>query len=142
LGLGLSDYQHLLQEAHGYLLISLDDLIGGADAHEYRYQCSTGHVDPLVALERSALRRALADAIQALAPQDQKILHLYYAEDQKMREIGIALNLSESRVSQLHTQLIAQLRAVVLGAETPTALLKPRAKLRSAPAQAPMALQA
>lgn len=136
LGLPLCDYQHMLQEAHGYLLISLDDLIGGADAHEYRYQCGTGHVDPLVALERSALRNALANAIKALTAQDQQILHLYYAEDQKMREIGIQLGLSESRVSQLHTQVIAQLRAVVLGADHPTAVLKPRTKLRQA---APMA---
>jgi RNA polymerase sigma factor for flagellar operon FliA len=130
LDLPLADYQHMLQEAHGYLLISLDDLIGGDDAHEYRLQCGAGSADPLVALERTALRNALAKAIGALPEQGKQILHLYYAEDQKMWEIGELLSLSESRVSQLHTHAIAQLRATVLGGDKPTALLKPRRKPR------------
>jgi len=130
LGLPLAEYQSMLQEAHGYLLISLDDLIGGSDAHEYRYQCGTGNADPLVALERSSLRNALAEAIKALPEQGKAILHMYYAEDRKMREIGYQLELSESRVSQLHTHVIAQLRAIVLGGDQPTAVLKPRSKVR------------
>jgi RNA polymerase sigma factor for flagellar operon FliA len=132
LGLPLPEYQRMLQEAHGYLLISLDDLIGGTDAHEYRYQCGVGNADPLVALERTALRKALTQAISALPEQSKVILHMYYAEDQKMWEIGEQLALSESRVSQLHTHAIAQLRAIVLGGDQPTAVLKPRGKPRQA----------
>lgn len=129
LGLPLADYQQLLQEAHGYVLISLEDL-GGDDADHYLAQCSSNHTDPLCVLERTALRQALATGIRALPKQKQSVLHFYYEEEQKMQAIGRHFQLSESRVSQLHAQAIAQLRAVIMEGETSPALLKPRSQPR------------
>ena len=63
LGLPLAEYQRILQDAHGYLLISLEDLGGGEDAPAYLQQCAQRNVDPFVVLEREALRKALAGAI-------------------------------------------------------------------------------
>lgn len=132
LGLAIADYQRILQDAHGYILISLEDLGGGDDAQSYLDHCASTHISPLAALERSALRQALAIAINALPDQKKEVLHLYYEEGLKMHEIGRYLRLSESRVSQLHTQTIAQLRTTIHGGAETVSLLKPRSKLRNA----------
>lgn len=129
LGLSLADYQSILQRAEGYVLISLEDL-GGEDAEQYLAHCSKNQADPLVVLERAGLRHALATGIRALPEQKQTMLRLYYEEEEKMQAIGCHLQVSESRVSQLHTQAIAQLRAVILEGDTSPTLLKPRSQAR------------
>ena len=130
LDLPLQNYQRILQDAHGYLLISLDDL-GGGNAEDYLDQCIAENADPLIVLERSSLRKALALAITRLPEQKQKLLMLYYEKGLKMHEIGKMLRLTEARISQLHTQTIAQLRAVIVEGSMAT-LLKPRSKRREA----------
>jgi len=128
LGLSIQQYQQILQEAHGYLLISLEDL-GGDNAESYLDHCIAENADPLGVLERSALRKTLALAIQQLPDQKKKLLTLYYEKGLKMHEVGKALGVSEARISQLHAQTIAQLRAAIQDG-TLTTLLKPRRKRR------------
>ncbi len=134
LGMDIDEYQCILQEAHGYTLISLDDLLGGegSDVDAFLQQCAKSHEDPMVMLQRASLRDALKKAIGTLPEQKQMVLKLYYEEEMKMHEVGSALSISEARVSQLHTHTIAQLRADLLGSEEVLALLKPRSKPRAA----------
>jgi RNA polymerase sigma factor for flagellar operon FliA len=129
LGLTLCEYQQILQAAHGYVLISLEDL-GGDDADNYLAQCCSSQTDPLCVLERADLRRALSTGISALPLQKKTVLQLYYEEEQKMRVIGNHLHVSKARVSQMHAQAIAQLRALILEGEDCPTLLKPRNKPR------------
>lgn len=130
LGLPIAEYQRILQDAQGYALISLDDLGGDEDGPAYLQECALHNVDPFVMLERAALRKALAQVIQGLSAQRKTLLHLYYEEDMTMQQIGRELQLSESRVSQLHTLTIAQLRAAIFPASEQAALLKSRGKRR------------
>jgi RNA polymerase sigma factor for flagellar operon FliA len=132
LGMPLADYQRLLQEAHGYSLISIEDLGGGEDPEGFLAQCADSSCDPLQALERASLRQALAIAVNALPKPDRQLLELYYVHSLKMHEVGKILALSESRISQLHTQAIAQLRAAFATDGEPAAILKPRRKPRLA----------
>ena len=125
----LHKYQQLLQEANGYMLISLHDL-DNDDAQAYLHHCISENTDPLVVLERSALKTALAHAVAQLPKQMQKILQMYYLQDLKMHEIAHQLHLSEARISQLHTQAIALLRASMPEGNI-TLLLQPRRKARS-----------
>jgi RNA polymerase sigma factor for flagellar operon FliA len=53
----------------------------------------------------------VAEAIKTLPERLQLVLALYYQEERSMREIGIVLDVSESRVCQLHTEAIHRLRA-------------------------------
>lgn len=129
LDMPLADYQRLLQEAHGYTLISIDDLGGDEDPHGYLAQCADSSCNPLHVLERASLRKALTAAMSALSKQDRLLLDLYYVQSMKMHEVGKVLQVSESRVSQLHTQAIAQLRAIFTGQKE---ILKPRRKPRLA----------
>lgn len=135
LGISLDAYQRLLQDAQGYLLISLQDL-AGEEQEQYLEYCIHAQADPLVVLERAGLRTALALAVAKLNPQKQTLLRLYYEEDLTMRTIAERLGLSEARISQLHTQTIAELRATMPDGDIGT-LLKPRRKPR--PPEAPAA---
>ncbi|MDQ7795182.1 MAG: RNA polymerase sigma factor WhiG, partial [Spirochaetia bacterium] len=68
-------------------------------------------VNPDVTLEREEIRRVIVEAIQELPDKEKKVLVLYYYENLTLREIGRILEVTESRVSQLHTKAILRLRA-------------------------------
>lgn len=126
LDMPLADYQRLLQQAQGYKLLSLEDLEGDPDSADYLGECARRNADPLVVLERSAFRNGLAQALATLDPQEQKVLALYYGEGLRMHEVGAELGVGESRVSQLHTHAIAELRAALQSPEARFSMLKPR----------------
>lgn len=131
LAMSLADYQQLLQDAQGYVLISLQDLTGD-NVDQYLKRCELDNADPLALLERAALRQALAESIQLLPRKSQILLTLYYEHEMKMHEIGRHLGLSEARISQMHTQSIAQLRASLADRDVQR-LLAPRMRPRSEP---------
>lgn len=62
---------------------------------------------------RKEIQRAVADAITQLPERLQQVLALYYTEECTLREIGAILDVSESRVCQLHTEAVHRLRAAV-----------------------------
>lgn len=130
MGMPLEEYRRLLQQAHGYWLVSLDDLENSDELHEYLDRCASNDTDPLALLERSIFRKALARSLRALSAQTQELLSMYYVEEHKMRQIGEHLGLSEARVSQLHASAIASLRAHMLDAEQLQELLQPRRATR------------
>lgn len=133
LGMPLEEYRRLLQQAHGYWLVSLDDLEQSDALQEHLEHCANSDTDPLAVLERSIFRKALARSLLALSAQAQELLSLYYVEEHKMREIGVHLGLTEARVSQLHASAIANLRAQLMGASAPK-VLRPRKAVRDSAA--------
>jgi len=64
-------------------------------------------------LERAELVKQLASAIAKLPERERHVLSLYYEEEMTLAEVGAALGVSESRISQLRTQAIARLRAIM-----------------------------
>lgn len=67
-------------------------------------------VDPLRDLERRELSLLLARAIDGLPDRERLVLNLYYNDELTMKEVGRALGVNESRVSQIHSKAIARLR--------------------------------
>ena len=70
-------------------------------------------LDPLDYTERMELSKALAGAIGQLSAREQQVLSLYYVEELNLREIGAVLEVSESRICQLHTKAILRLRTIL-----------------------------
>ena len=66
---------------------------------------------PLRGLEQSAFQSSLADAIEHLPEREKIVLALYYQEELNLKEIGAVLGVTESRVSQIHSQAALRLRA-------------------------------
>lgn len=66
--------------------------------------------DPYEFLEKSEVKRVLAEAIENLPYREKTVIALYYHEGLTLREIGEILGVTESRVSQLHTKAVLRLR--------------------------------
>ena len=69
--------------------------------------------DPLFHCLRGELEDRLADAINNLPDRERLVMTLYYYEEMTMREIGMALGVVESRVSQVHASAVVHLRAAL-----------------------------
>ena len=67
--------------------------------------------DALTDLEREEMRGLLVDSIGLLTDQERLVIALYYYEELTLKEIGQVMELSESRVSQIHTKSVLSLRA-------------------------------
>jgi len=115
LDMALADYQRLLLDARGHQLVYLEDLTeGGGEDYIDRHVASPA-LDPLAMLEEAGTRTVLVKAIDNLPEREKLMMALYYEQDLNLREIGEVLEVTESRVCQLHSQAIARLRAAVGG---------------------------
>lgn len=114
LGLTLDDYFALLSELKGANLFSLDDAAageqGGEDLKVLDLVVDQGLLPDQRVIEKESVAE-LAAAIEQLSEREQLVLALYYHEDLTLKEIGHVLQVSESRVSQIHTKAIMTLRS-------------------------------
>jgi len=115
--LPLAAYQQLLQEIHGCQLVYYEDFDrGDADSRENSFLDRQDHGnraladEPLTQLLQGDFRRQLVEAIGQLPEREQLLLSLYYEEELNLREIGAVLDVTQSRVCQLHSQAINRLR--------------------------------
>jgi RNA polymerase sigma factor for flagellar operon FliA len=110
LKLSLADYQELLGDSGGHQLVYYEDFHDddGNDSFLDRYAVDDD--DPLKSLLDTDFRQTVIDAIDALPPREKMLMGLYYEEELNLKEIGAVMGVSESRVSQLHTQAVARLR--------------------------------
>ncbi len=113
LGMTLSDYQSLLSKVRGTQLVYLEDISRNADDEDSFLDRHMGDADadPLVMLRDHRLREALVAAIKNLPEREQHIMSMYYEQDMNLKEIAAVLDVTESRICQLHSQSIARLRA-------------------------------
>ena len=106
----------LLESAH--VIISLDGASsGGEDEGEVQSLRDLLH-DPDEAgtdevVEENELVERLSSAIDSLPPRDRLVLNLYYHEELTLKEISRVIEVSESRVSQIHTAAVMKLRALL-----------------------------
>ena len=110
--LGLEQYQLLLGELKG-LEIGTLHIERNEDSGDEELAYVPGHPedDPLFRCLRGELEGRLADAIGNLPDRERLVMTLYYYEEMTMREIGLALGVVESRVSQIHASAVVRLRA-------------------------------
>jgi RNA polymerase sigma factor FliA len=112
MGMGLEEYQQLLGELKG-LEIGTLHLERSEDSGEDELAYIPNHPedDPLFRCLRGEMRERLATAIDALPERERLVVTLYYYEEMTMKEIGLALGVVESRVSQIHSSAVLHLRA-------------------------------
>ncbi len=113
LGMNLDEYQSLLGKVRGTQLVYLEDMGRGHDDEEGfldRY-VSDEDADPMNSLRDQRMRQSLVKAIKALPEREQYIMSMYYEHDMNLKEIAAVLDITESRVCQLHSQSVARLRA-------------------------------
>ncbi len=115
LGISQEEYHNILQDSAGCKLFSFEELAEKSESGIEVFDSESEGSTPLEGIERDAFQKQLAQAIQTLPEREQLVLSLYYDEELNLKEIGAVLGVSESRVSQLHSQAAHRLRARLTG---------------------------
>lgn len=111
-------YRELLAATSAMAISSLEELMEADESSEPDEARLPGEPqswgeDPAQIVDREALKELLARAVEQLPERDRIVIGLYYQDELTLREIGEVLEVTESRVCQIHTQAIARLRACV-----------------------------
>jgi RNA polymerase sigma factor for flagellar operon FliA len=116
LGLGLDDYRCWLEEVRPVAFVCLDAAPrqGTQDwVLPHDSIADESQTDPSENASQTELKELIAQRIRQLPPIQQKVLALYYFEDLRLREIAEAFGLTESRISQIHSQAILAIRSFI-----------------------------
>lgn len=106
----LAEFQQMLQDARGHQLVYYEDFQTENGDDFFERHSADQHPGPLGQIENGDFRAALVAAIKVLPEREQMVMSLYYEEELNLKEIGAVLGVTESRVSQLHSQAVARLR--------------------------------
>ncbi len=106
LHISLDEYNTLLKEVNVSTLVSIDENV-------YQFESVRDHNAqiPEQCVEENEMKDTLAKLIDQLPEREKKVIFLYYYEELTLKEISRVLEVSESRVSQLHTKAVSRLRA-------------------------------
>jgi RNA polymerase sigma factor for flagellar operon FliA len=114
MGLVLDDYQQLLGDLKGLEIGTLHmERNEDSGEEELAYVPGRPEEDPLFRCLRGELEERLSEAIANLPDRERLVMTLYYYEEMTMREIGLALGVVESRVSQVHASAVVHLRSAL-----------------------------
>ena len=111
LGVSLDEYADMQSQMKITGVVSLNEFMEtGAEVPteqttQYRFET------PEEALDKEELKQKLIEALSLLTEKEQKVVTLYYYEDLTLKEIANILEVSESRVSQLHTKALQKMKA-------------------------------
>ena len=112
--MSMEELYQLLMQYHQLSVLSLEESLGAQrEGESFRLAdalVDSGSPDPELVYEEKEFQETLAKAIDNLAERERQILALYYYEGLTLKEIGRVLDVSESRVSQLHARALARLR--------------------------------
>lgn len=117
LDLSTNDLHSTIDEVSSTNMLSLDELICREDDNRQVPRIETveedRHNGTLDEIEKKELKGYLAEAISCLSEQEKLVVALYYYEELTLKEIGEVMQISESRVSQIHTKSVHRLRSMV-----------------------------
>lgn len=114
LGMPLEEYYEMVSKVKSITMLSIDDMVGPSyQDRKSLLDCleNTNSKNPFAQLKSKGVRQLLMQHIETLPEKQKLVLSLYYYEDLNLKEIGKILEVTESRISQLHTQAIEKLRS-------------------------------
>ena len=117
MGIALKELHHIFSQVSYVNVMALDELLGGAGSDKGEGLAlgdtlkDNRAVDPVMAFEGEETKYLLARAIEQLPEREKIVVTLYYYEGLTLAEIGRVLGVTESRICQMHTKVVLQLRA-------------------------------
>lgn len=109
LGLSLEEYHQQLFDSSGHQVFSLSDFSDSDESHARPITHSLA--EPEEETQETGFQAAMVKAIDSLPERERLMMSLYYNDELNLKEIGEVLNISESRVSQIHSQTVIRLRS-------------------------------
>jgi RNA polymerase sigma factor for flagellar operon FliA len=112
LNLGIDDAKKIKNEVNRTQILSLEEYLfrNEKSRDEFANMRDTDSEDPSSVISKMELVEALKESIKKLKKREQLLLQLYYYEELNFKEIGAVLNISESRVSQIHSHILIKLK--------------------------------
>lgn len=104
----INEYYQILQDTNAAQLLSIDEPDHDEISED---RIVSKDKTPIAELSDHDFQRALVEEIENLPEKEKLVVALYYDEELNLKEIGEVLDVSESRVSQIHSQAIKRLRA-------------------------------
>lgn len=109
LAVSIEDYHAMLQDSLGVHILGFDDI--GLNESAMVDNIAGNFSGPIDKIQQTDFKRNLAKVVHTLSDRERLILSLYYEEELNLRQIGDVLGVSESRVSQIHTNAMDKLQA-------------------------------
>ncbi|PCJ21944.1 MAG: RNA polymerase sigma factor FliA [Gammaproteobacteria bacterium] len=104
------EYYSMLQDTSGTRLFSYEEYTGNSDELGFEV-AGDSSFNPIEGIQAELFKENLAQEVDGLPEREKLVLALYYDEELNLREIGEILGVSESRVSQIHSQAALRLRS-------------------------------
>jgi len=112
LDITLDEYYVIQRDSANAQIFSLDQ---SEDDPGQQSHLRSSQTEPLESLQHNRFKDNLADVISTLAEREQMVMSLYYTEELNLKEIGMVLEISESRVCQIHSQALKNIRSKMSG---------------------------
>jgi RNA polymerase sigma factor for flagellar operon FliA len=115
LNMSRDELDDFLSRSRGAVVLSIDDL-GDQDVDHrevMRMLVDSQHPDPLATVVSENVRELVGQAIERLPEKERLVVTLYYYEELTMKEIGLLLNVTESRVCQIHAKAVVRLKSML-----------------------------
>ena len=109
LEMGIDEYNRILQDASGHKILSFEDIGNGEES--LLNSIPNPQSELLDTLQKDDIKSLVSAAIANLPERECLVMALYYDEELNLREIGAVIGVSESRVSQIHSQAVLRLQA-------------------------------
>lgn len=110
LGIQVSGVQKVLQQAHMFNLVYFESMLYEKETDE---SLGSSLNDPGPMMEKKALKIILRDLVESLPEREKMVITLHYFEGMTMKSIAGILNISESRVSQIHSKVLMEMRSAL-----------------------------
>ena len=105
--LTVTEVQHVLEKTHMFNLMHFEEMV--SDTISTDKFNDAGDNDPASILQNEETKRILADIIDSLPEKERLVITLYYYEEMTLKEIAAILNVTESRVSQIHSKVLVRI---------------------------------
>ena len=112
LGIELEEYHQIVQDSNSTKIFAFEDL--GVTEDVLECTGSNPITGPFEGLQKEDFKEKLAKEISTLSEREKLVLALYYHEELNLREVGEVLGVSESRISQIHSQAMSRLKTKLI----------------------------
>ncbi len=110
LGLSMGDFYKLLNDVNVSSMMSLDEFMEQNYERGLEIFSESTEDKPEASLEFNEMKQLLADSIDKLPEKEKAVITFYYFEELTLKEISAIMNVTESRISQLHTKALLRMK--------------------------------